>query len=354
MQFFPVLDQQTFSTVIWLQTSFLGDVVINTGAFGLVKKSWPQVKQILITTGVGAAALKNHPDLDRVIVFHKKDGLPAFQRLKSEFKAGELERAVLLQPHKSFRSSLLARYLAVPTITYKETAGSFLAQRTVPRVSVLHEAVRQALLVEPLGITRDAICDVQLSLPRQDEEPTAGWAKVFAERDKILIGMAPGSVWGTKRWPKENYAALIKLLLDRFTNVKIILLGSRDEVEDCTEIATQFIDSDDVINIAGQTSLDELRWVYPRLHLLVANDSSPIHYASAFHLPTVAIFGATVPAMGFGPLAPRSQVAEVDDLDCRPCSDHGPQECPLKHFLCMKNMLPQRVMDLCVQVLMAR
>ena len=54
--------------------------------------------------------------------------------------------------------------------------------------------------------------------------------------------------------------------------------------------------------------------------------------------PSVAIFGPTVPAFGFGPLAPRSIVVGHETLSCRPCDRHGPQRCPLGHFRCMREL----------------
>ena len=82
-----------------------------------------------------------------------------------------------------------------------------------------------------------------------------------------------------------------------------------------------------------------------RCAALVTNDSAPLHLASAMGTPTVAIFGATVPAFGFGPLAARRAIAETAGLECRPCSSHGPQVCPLGHFKCMKELDAQRVLD---------
>jgi heptosyltransferase-2 len=59
--------------------------------------------------------------------------------------------------------------------------------------------------------------------------------------------------------------------------------------------------------------------------------------------PTLAVFGPTVPALGFGPLAPRAAVVGHDGLACRPCDRHGPQRCPLGHWRCMREITPTHV-----------
>jgi heptosyltransferase II len=59
----------------------------------------------------------------------------------------------------------------------------------------------------------------------------------------------------------------------------------------------------------------------------------------------VALFGPTVPTLGFGPLAPKHVVMGVDHLLCRPCHAHGPQACPLKHWKCMRELTPGTVAE---------
>jgi heptosyltransferase-2 len=55
--------------------------------------------------------------------------------------------------------------------------------------------------------------------------------------------------------------------------------------------------------------------------------------------PTVTLYGPTLPAFGFGPLAPRHAIVEhPPGLECRPCSAHGPQVCPRAHFRCMREI----------------
>jgi heptosyltransferase-2 len=82
-----------------------------------------------------------------------------------------------------------------------------------------------------------------------------------------------------------------------------------------------------------------------RAHVLVTNDSAPLHLASAMDTPTVALFGPTVPAFGFGPLAEARRIAEVPMLACRPCDAHGPRQCPLTHWRCMRDLTVAEVLD---------
>lgn len=342
----PRIDQ--LKSLIWIQTSFLGDIILQTAALRFIQLHYPSIQQWVITTPVGSKALAGHPAIHKLIVFDKRGRSmrKAVQQVKAELQDCSRSQTVLLQAHRSFRSSLLAFSLGFPTITYDESQGSFLADVTVPRVAVLHEAQRIGLLLEPLGVGRDRLCEARPYL--QPGSPDSVSQRFGLPTQDRLIAMAPGSVWGTKRWPIEHFIELARLLLQK-TTATLIILGSGDEEAAARSISDALADPR-VINLAGKTKLDELLGLYPLIDLLISNDSSPLHYASAFDRPTLALFGATVPALGFGPLASRSQVAEVE-LVCRPCSDHGPQVCPLGHFKCMRTLSPERVLSLALALL---
>jgi heptosyltransferase-2 len=79
--------------------------------------------------------------------------------------------------------------------------------------------------------------------------------------------------------------------------------------------------------------------------LVITNDSSPTHFASIFNIPTITIYGPTSPSFGFYPLADNSIVIEKMSVKCRPCSIHGKNKCPQKHFECMKNINPEIVFE---------
>lgn len=340
--------------LVWIQTSFLGDIILTTGAMKLARRMFPQAKQWLITTQSGCVALRGSPYLDGLIRFSKKEAGFFMSLRETRHKLRELIGPVqgpifTLQVHRSFRSSLLAKYLGYPVVTYQESNLSFLAQWRVFRVAPLHEAARIGMLLEPLGVSREEIVQARPaleSLPLNEEG--FFWEKDILKFKHRLVGVAPGSVWGTKRWPIEGYAHVVSRLLNE-TDVGIVVIGTQDESAIARELENRIPESlkKRFWNLAGKTSLDDLRRLYPRLSLVLTNDSSPIHYASAFNIPTVAIFGPTVPSMGFGPLADRSIAIGMTNLTCRPCSDHGPQVCPLGHFQCMRRINPDGVFQAC-------
>lgn len=335
------MKHSSLDSIIWIQTSFLGDIILSTAAMKLAKLEFPKAKQILITTAIGKSALKDEDYLDEILVFQKRSGHPlaAFQEIKNKLiKLGcRKNTSTVFIPHRSLRSTLLGAFLGYQTVGYRESACSFLLSTRVPRIAVLHESHRIGLLLERVGLSRERILESKPTLHPHD-------GKLIKPVDHRWIGMAPGSKWGTKMWPIESFAALADIL-SKDDRSQILLLGSPDEKHLADKIMARVSRPEQIIDLIGKTSLDELRGIYPQLDVLLTNDSSPLHYASAFNVPTVAIFGATVPSMGFGPLSTKSTLVESLDLNCRPCGDHGPQTCPLTHFKCMRNLSVDRVRE---------
>lgn len=314
-----------------IQTSFLGDTVLTTPLLAqLARRGDVDV----VTTPASAALLANNPALRSVIVYDKRGadrGLPGFVALAKRLRRTTYDVAFLAQG--SFRSAALALAAGAPTrVGFDTSSGRWLYTRRVAFREDLHHAARLLRLARPNG--RPATPDElrPLLYPGDDErravdELLAGHGMAADERFVVL---APGSVWGTKRWPW--YAELAAMLQG---DMRVVIVGGTDD----GTLARAIVAAAPVaIDATGQLSLLASAELIRRAAAIVTNDSAPLHLASAMATPTVAIFGPTVPAFGFGPLAPRSIVAGHETLSCRPCDRHGPQRCPLGHFRCMREL----------------
>ncbi|MCB1318817.1 MAG: glycosyltransferase family 9 protein, partial [Leptospiraceae bacterium] len=166
-------------------------------------------------------------------------------------------------------------------------------------------------------------------------------------RRPILLG--PSSVWPTKRWTAWGFARLANDLIRRYRS-PVLLVGApgdreiNDRVQRWVRLLYPPYIQERVFNVAGRTSLPGLYALMEQSLLLVSNDSAPVHFGCAAGLPLVSIFGPTAPSLGYAPVAPRTAVAELSDLHCRPCSTHGGRDCPQQHFRCMRDLEPEMIL----------
>lgn len=348
-----------------LQTSFLGDMVLTTPLLERLAREGPVH---VVATPANAGILANHPAVASVIVFDKRGadaGWRGFRRVARRLRAVGARRAYLAQG--SLRTAALALMAGIPErIGFDRSAGRMLYTRRVPYQASWHHAMR----LWSLGSSLASVVDEPLppgSYPsplRPSLHPGAAdiaqvdalLAQAGVESETPLIVLAPGSVWATKRWP--HFPDLAALLMERLTETlpttwpqaRLVVIGAAGDTPLATAIRTAVptcIDATGALTLLGSTAL------LARARVLVTNDSAPLHLASAMNTPTVALFGPTVPALGFGPLAERSVSMGVT-LPCRPCHAHGPQQCPLGHWQCMRTLSPAAVADAALELVLQR
>jgi heptosyltransferase II len=117
---------------------------------------------------------------------------------------------------------------------------------------------------------------VSLSLTAEDHRQAERWL----ERHAIAAGfvaLAPGSIWGTKRWP--YYADLVKRVAR-----PCVVIGS---AADCN-LADSIVSAAPTraVSAAGALGLRAAASLISRAAVLVTNDSAPLHLATAMGTPT--------------------------------------------------------------------
>jgi heptosyltransferase-2 len=183
---------------------------------------------------------------------------------------------------------------------------------------------------------REQVREIRLALHESEQH----WARkqleaLGLEGPRFLIGLNPGAAFGpAKRWLMERYASLADRLIASF-HADVVIFGSREERPLAEEIARAMEHTPAVL--AGDTTLRQLMALLARCHLLVTNDSGPMHLAAALGLPLVAIFGSTN-ERATGPVSPRARIVKRQ-VECSPC---GLRVCPID-FRCMNSITVEDV-----------
>ena len=329
-----------------IQTSFLGDVILTTPLIAELAQRGPV--DVLVTP-IGAAALANNPDVRNVIRYDKRgtygSALGLWNTIKQIRGRRPYDAAYLAQG--SFRSGLLAMLTgARERIGFASSTGRVLYTQQLPYRPERHHAER----VWSLAMTDCADPPTREQIrPRlypsdDDRQAIDHLLHRTGPNGEPLVALAPGSAWGTKRWP--YYVELAERLAGDY---RIAIIGSKADAETAAQI-TGTLPPESVVDGVGLSLLASAELI-GRAQALVTNDSAPQHLASAMGTPTLSIFGPTVPEFGFGPLAERKAIAGRTGLSCRPCDRHGPQRCPLGHWRCMRELSPEYISSLLMEVL---
>jgi len=324
--------------ILIIQTAFPGDVILTLPLLQVLKRELPDSNIDFICIPKTAEILEGNPLINELIVYDKKkSGIKGFSKLIRKLRKAKYD--ILISPHRSFRSSLISYFSdARKKISFDKSALSFLYNERVKYEQGMHEIQRNLSLLKPVGISEKNILPPELFISNAIKTKISEYLKAKnIHPENKFICIAPGSVWYTKRYPKEKFTELCDLLLEK--DFKIFLTGGIAD-KSISEFILKNTINKNVIDTTGEFSFKESAELISRAELLITNDSAPLHLANAVGTKVFAIFGATIPAFGFYPYGKDDKIFETDGLKCRPCSIHGGNECPVRTFECMERIHP--------------
>jgi heptosyltransferase-2 len=176
-----------------------------------------------------------------------------------------------------------------------------------------------------------------------------------------LITFVPGANFGSSKcYPPEHFATLATALIQNH-NATILLAGSPAETPLITAIIEHAKRTQDSGPGGGRTQdsfislpalndnrglpLGALKELIRRSRLVIANDTGPRHFAAAFRIPTVTLFGPTDPR--WAETYHKNERIVRLDVPCGPCQL---KKCPIDHR-CLRNLTPDLVLSAAEELL---
>jgi lipopolysaccharide heptosyltransferase II len=326
--------------VLIIRLSSIGDIILTTPVLIEIKKRYPNWDIDFIVMDKFKDAITYNSNINNLIIFEKdkykgKSGIQNFLNDKLETKYD-----LVIDLHNKFRSIYISKLLKdrdnneVLTYTKRKWWKSLLVKLRLIKYRVDNTIVKNYF--KPLE---------KYNIYYNGENLEFNFLKEHLERIEKLkienfVVFAPGASKETKKWTKENFANLAKLIKEKY-NYNIILIGSKSEEQELDEINRL---SDNIcLNLAGKLNLKESGALISKAHFVVTNDSGPFHIARGVKTKTFVIFGPTSPGMFE---YNENSILLYGNEKCSPCSLHGDKKCPKKHFSCMKNLTADKVFEI--------
>lgn len=314
--------------LLFIRFSSIGDIVFTTPAIRCAKQQLPGVQIHFLTKSSMKAVTEANPHIDH---FHYFDNNLAsiIESLK------ELNFDYIIDLHNNFRTYKIKQALGVPALTYKKLSVQkfLLTKLHLNFMPQRHISDRCIDSLACLGVVNDGkgldyfVPDtVQLKAASIPTAHQAGY-----------IALVIGASYSTKKLPIKKLQELCSKL-----KYPVILVGGKLDVAEGEQVAK--IDTVKVYNACGKFNLHESALLVKNAKTVISHDTGFLYVACAFHKKTVAIWGATSPALQVAPYYPNAlgeqtemyYNAMVSGLSCQPCSNYGTNTCPQGHFACMQ------------------
>jgi heptosyltransferase II len=308
---------------------WVGDMVMAQCLFSALKQIHPDAAIDVMAPAWAAPLVERMPEVRARID-------APFSRRKLEFFArrrlgrslrGRYDIAYVMQG--SWKSALVPFFAGIP-----HRVGHLREMRygLITDIAPLPENLKRRTAQAFFGLARGG----QFRPPRLtvDASNQATLLRRFGLEQGRFAALMPGAEYGpAKRWPAERYAGLARELLAR--GIKVALFGSSNDADVTRQIAEL---APDVLDLAGQTRLEDAIDLIAAARLAVSNDSGLMHIAAAVGTPVVAVYGSTSPE-NTPPLAVHRELVWLG-LDCSPCHQ---KICPLGHFNCLNTLQVETV-----------
>ncbi len=298
--------------------TWLGDCVMSTPAIENIVKKYPNAKLTIFGSKISTQALKNHPNIEKILIDTSKDKKFRIFHLIKDIKT--LDRFDIAFSFRSSFTSKISLFFLKADKKFQYNKKAFKGHQVQKYVSFINKSLNINLPAQTLKLYKSN--KLKLS-------------------SKKLLGINPGATYGSaKRWYPKEFAKVSAYLSSKYD---ILIFGGPNEIDIANEIEDELkrLNVKNFKNIAGKTDIEELIEYISSLSLFITNDSGPMHIAAAFKIPTIAIFGPTK-ANETSPWMNENASILRKDLPCAPCMK---RVCPIKTHECMKSIRAKDVLE---------
>ena len=326
-----------------IRLSSIGDVLLTTPLIRVLKKKFPSCRIDFVIKKQFQDIIAYHPSLTKIYTFDKKEGRQTLKKIKAQLK--EQHYDLIVDIHRNFRSIYLRTGLsAKKTATFKKYILNrwLLVNFNINRYRRIIPVYQRYIdSLQEFDVSYDN-AGLDIYIPAEITQKIAAQWHDTLNNYQLIIALAPGASFLTKRWHTEGFINVTKHLVQKF-KAAVVLFGDGQDNLTTTEIEASV--KNNIFNVAGKLSLLETAALMNYCNLVVTNDTGLMHIASALKKKVVAIFGSTTEELGFFPCAANSIVVQNNNINCRPCSHVGRHKCPKKHFKCMTDIEAQQVIE---------
>ena len=328
----------------------VGDAVMATPALRAIRRKFASARITHLGRAQALETLRgcNLADACLADISTKPPRTVNFTRMVRRVRKGRFNLAVLFP--NSFRSALLACWGGASRIVgyargargwmltdrleaSKDDRGRF---RPIPQIDYY------LALAERLGAEADSR-RMTLGVTSADEAQADEMLRsAGADDNQPLVMLNPGAAFGpSKMWDPLRYAAVADALVDS-RGAQIIINAAPNEQAAAAQVAAGMKHTP-LLNFAElHNTIGLLKGLIRRCSVLITNDTGARHFAAAFGIGVVTLFGSTAPTWARIDY-PRERIIRVS-VPCSPCQK---KLCPnppgSEHHQCMTAITPEMV-----------
>lgn len=352
------------NSILIFRSAGLGDFILSTPALQKIRETFSDSRIILLADSTRNSVIRdrinkyaiNHssyPWLELVIPHLVDQSLTLgpsllnfshLLNLRKQFRSASIQKVfLLLEPCTPYlarlkKIALLIFLVGIKPIYGWRSKGSLRSNKAKLKAAGLlkHHVwgpMESLLEFDPaLSFSSDDI-KFDLRPPKVALEWSDDWISHHVKVGQKLIAIAPGSIQPHKRWPCESYILLIQLILKKYTDAILIIIGTPQDKDLGEEM--QSLDSSRIFNLCGVSNILQSAALLKKTDILIANDGGAAHLGDAMGTQVISLIPGIEFEDSIEPWNNKNNSIRFP-IACAPC--YSFTSCPLLHNKCMTDI----------------
>ncbi|MFL5813034.1 MAG: glycosyltransferase family 9 protein [Bdellovibrionia bacterium] len=356
--------------ILVIRPDRLGDVVLSTPVFEVIKRHYPDSHLTLVVRESVAPVVRGLPSIDEVLIFDPEKrhaGFRGFLRLVEDFRKGNYRIAVVLQGNMKIAAATFFSNIRYRVGPLSKIYSYFLFNRGIRqhRSQVeMHETDYNLQLLRRLGIrVSSRRVPLRVSVPDEKRAQARAWLLGKGwNPEQPLVAVHPGMGGSALNWPETHYVEFVRTLLKE--GRQVLLTGGPAEVSLLNRIGDAlgplkekaiFYSNTEPVGGLGAT-LEFFAGLISHVSLMVAPSTGPLHLAVALDRPVLTFYPPirVQSAIRWGPYLKDESRASVMVPDVYCGQDFKCLGNLCNYFPCMKSLTVTQALDQANQQLAKR
>jgi ADP-heptose:LPS heptosyltransferase len=286
----PLSAGMDFSTkkFLFVRQDRIGDVLVSTPLIHALKEKYPHATVDFLLSSNNHFVLQNEPLVRKRWIYRKT--LASAIEILNTIRREEYDFVIDLMDNPSATSTVLCALAGGKWNVGLSKKNAYTYDVVVPLLSRRenHIVDRLAMLLTVFGVDPTSV-DLRVHYTVSEESAAFAerWMNEQHVKGKRVIGIniSPGE--GARFWGVANYQALIRKLKKDYKRVRLVVLCQPSDLSVARTIVEPFTD---VLLSPETESFDKFAAIVQRLWILITPDTSAVHLAAAFSIPSVALY----------------------------------------------------------------
>ncbi len=291
------LDTSKIRKIMLLRYDVLGDMILTTPLFNLLKSKMPNAEIHILGTKRNVGLLAHDTRISKVLCYEKT--FVSLLKIRRESLAEKYDCVLPLVFNKSTNAGIWANWIVGSkspkigwTNSWRMDNYKTLFNAQVPSIEASGTKMNMSQIIVYFACRcfgwqySNDLVRLSIELSPENEQFAKEYYSKFNEKKTVLINISSGNI--SREMPFETVSSLIKLTIDKYPDALILLNAIQQDIDKANQLQSLYHGkvhilpySSDVLNFCALVKL---------CTVLISPDTAIIHLASTFDIPVVGLY----------------------------------------------------------------